>query len=116
MGLDALTDKKTWNRDVQLELKSFGNSWHVPIGDVTDELMLDNLKKENGNFKISKKDLVTAWNETGGLDHWDLVATVELRCPYCPARIGRRRQTCRLHEKFNVRLDRGEGDGRTDGQ
>ena len=70
LELDALTGKKTWNGDVQLELKSFGNSWRVQVADVTDEL-LDNLKKENVNSKISKEDVVTAWNETGGFVEWN---------------------------------------------
>ena len=49
-----------------------------------------------------------------GRRHWDLVAVVESCRPYCPARIGHRRRSYRLHEKSNVRLDRREGDGRTD--
>ena len=55
-----------------MELKSFGNSWRVQVADVTDEL-LDNLKKENVNSKISKEDVVTAWNETGGFVEWNAV-------------------------------------------
>ena len=30
--VDALTGKKTWNGDVELKLKSFGNSWRVKVG------------------------------------------------------------------------------------
>ena len=72
LELDALTGKKTWNGDVQLELKYFGNSWRVQVADVTDEL-LDNLIKENVNSKVSKQDVVTAWNETGGFVEWNAV-------------------------------------------
>ena len=54
LELDALTGKKTWNGDVQLELKSFGNSWRVQVADVADEL-LDNLKKKKRKFKNFKR-------------------------------------------------------------